>query len=402
MRVTLHYGRERLDCDARDGSVVAISPPQTPLEPVRDPAAAVRAAVESPHNFPPLRRALTPEDHVTIVVDEHLPHLVELLVPILEHVGQAHVAPSAITLLCQSSASQQDWLKDLPEQFQDVRCHVHAPGDRKQLSYLAAMKAGRRLYLSRSAVDADQVVVLSGRGYDPRLGYSGAEGSLFPALGDKATLAETNDRLSMTAPGATPWPLRQEATEAAWLLGAPFFVQVIPGEGDDIALVLGGPADSSAEGQRELDARWRRIVTKPARTVVATVSGDPAGQGFGELAAAAASAARVVQSDGRIVILSGATATLGPAGEMLRQAESPDQALALLHTHKPADMAAAFQWASAVRQARLYLLGGLPADTAEELFAIPLDHAGQLTRLLEEAGTYLFLNDAHKTMALPE
>src|SRR5262249_3984255 len=153
---------------------------------------------------------------------------------------------------------------------------IHAPGDRKQLSYLATTKGGRRLYLNRSAVDADQVVVLSGRGYDPRLGYSGAESSLFPALSDEATVAETNERLSRNPPVTTSWPLREEVKEAAWLLGAPFFLQVIPGEGDDVALVLAGPADSSAEGQRQLDARWLRKVARPARTVVATVSGDPA------------------------------------------------------------------------------------------------------------------------------
>jgi nickel-dependent lactate racemase len=264
------------------------------------------------------------------------------------------------------------------------------------------MKGGRRLYLNRSAVDADQIVVLSGRGYDPRLGYSGAEGSVFPALSDEATLAETNDHLSMAAPGANPWPLRREAVEVAWLLGAPFFVQIIPDEGDRIAGIVAGPADASAEGQRQLDARWRRPVPHTARTVVATVSGDPSRQGFAELAGAAACASRVVEPDGRIILLGGATATLGPAGEMLRQAESPEHGLTLLRKHKPPDMAAAFQWASAARHSRLYLLNGISADVAEELFAVPLDHAGQVHRLLEAEGTYLFLNDAHKMMAVPE
>src|SRR5262249_47753037 len=161
-------------------------------------------------------------------------------------------------------------------------------GDRKRLSYLATTKDGRRLYLNRAVVDADQVVVLSGRGYDPRLGYSGAEGSLFPALSDEATLEDTNDRLSTAPPGAAPWPLRQEAEEAAWLLGAPFFVQIIPGAGGTIAHVISGMADTSREGQRLLDVRWRQVVAGPAGTVVATVSGDPARQGFRDLAAALA------------------------------------------------------------------------------------------------------------------
>ena len=41
---------------------------------------------------------------------------------------------------------------------------------------------GRRLYLNRTLVDADFVVVLSGRDYDPLTGYAGAEAAIFPAL----------------------------------------------------------------------------------------------------------------------------------------------------------------------------------------------------------------------------
>ena len=85
---------------------------------------------------------------------------------------------------------------------------------------------------------------------------------------------------------------------------------------------------------------------------------------------------------------------------LLRQADDPARALTLLRQDKPADMAAAFQWAQAAEQARIYLLSGLPADTVEELFAVPLQHAGQVQRLLDEGGSVLVLNDAHKLLAI--
>jgi nickel-dependent lactate racemase len=401
MRVTLQYGREELACDVRDNDLVVV-PPRTPIAPVPDIAQSVRAALESPIDYPPLRRGLTPDDKVTIVVDEKLPHLIELLVPLLEHIGEAGVPAQAVTLLCPRSDSRQQWLEALPDAFQDVHCQMHAPGDRKQLRYLATTKRGRRLYLSSAAVDADQVVVLSGRGYDPRLGFSGAEGSLFPTLSDEETLAQTNDTLSLAAPNESAWPLRAEATEAAWLLGAPFFVQVIPGMGEEIAAVVGGPAASSVNGERELDARWRRVVPGNAATVLATVSGDRARLGFAELAAAAARASRVVQNGGRIILLAQGATNLGPAGEIIRQTETPEQALALLHKQKPADMAAAFLWSSAAQQARIYLLSDLAADVAEELFALQLENAQQVSRLLSEPGSVLILEDAHKMMVTTE
>src|SRR5262249_47507258 len=163
MRVTLRFGLQMLECEVRDTDLVD-APPRVPIVPVGDIGKSVRTALEAPGDYPSLRKALTPDDQVTVVVDQRLPHLVELLVPLLEHITQAGVSPSAVTLLCPRSESRQEWLEDLPESFQEVRCQVHAPDDRKQLRYLATTKGGRRLYLSSAAVDADQIVVLSGRG----------------------------------------------------------------------------------------------------------------------------------------------------------------------------------------------------------------------------------------------
>src|SRR5262249_8927796 len=149
--------------------------------------------------------------------------------------------------------------------------------------------------------------------------------ALYPALSDEATLQDYWKHLSMKAPGATPWPLRKEASEVAWLLGAPFLVQVIEGAGAEVAHVLGGPGATSAAGQRLLDARWRVEVEAAADVVVAGVGGDPAGHRFADLARALACAARVVKPGGRIALLSGGGPALGAGADLLRQAEDPER-----------------------------------------------------------------------------
>ena len=47
-----------------------------------------------------------------------------------------------------------------------MHVEVHDPSDRKRLAYLATTKQGHRIYLNRTAVDADQLVVLTRRDYD--------------------------------------------------------------------------------------------------------------------------------------------------------------------------------------------------------------------------------------------
>ncbi|MGH7227100.1 MAG: lactate racemase domain-containing protein, partial [Gemmataceae bacterium] len=237
MRIALDYGRERAEFEVAGERLVAELRPPAALA---DPAAAVRAALEGPHAFPALRRALTPDDHVAVVLDEQLPHLAELLVPLLEHIHSAGVAPECMTLLCPPSSSRQAWIEDLPDEFQDVQVEVCDPDDRRRMAYLAATHKGKRLYLNRTLVECDQIVVLCGRRYDPLLGYSGAEGSLYPALSDRETRREMSQRVNFGVPGATPWPARRAAMETAWLLGAPFFVQAIESVGDGVALVVAG------------------------------------------------------------------------------------------------------------------------------------------------------------------
>jgi nickel-dependent lactate racemase len=387
---TLHFGRQQIDVTLAEGSLVGVRRrPPTPA--LADPAAAVRDALQAPLGFPPLRRALTPDDHVTIVIDEHLPRLGKLLTPLLEHITSAGVAPEAISLLTAAPAADQSWLDDLPEAFEEVRIEAHDSRDRKKLAYLATTRRGRRVYINRSAVDADQIVVLCRPDADP-LQRRGGAGMLFPALSDEATREE------LAGVRTNAQALRHEAAEIAWLLGAPFLVQIIEGAGDDIAHVVAGPVDTSEEGMRLYEARWRRSCADLADTVVATLSGDARRHEFGDLALALAHAAEVVQPEGRIILLSEALPRLGPGAEVLRQTEDPGRALELLGQTQAPDRAAAIQWVGAARRAHVYLLSGLPEATAEELFVRPIEHAGQVQRLVGGAGSYVVLEDADRTL----
>jgi nickel-dependent lactate racemase len=399
MRLQLDWGRQSLDIDA-PGLKLVESYRAPPAPPVADLAGAVRRALEEPYRFPPLRRALTPDDHVAVAVDESLPRLPELLVPLLEHVRSAGVSAEAITLICLPPSTGQSWALELPDEFQDIHVEVHQPADRRQLSYLATTRQGRRIYLNRSAVDADQLILLTGRGYDPRLGVSGAETALFPNLSDEGTQQEFAAKLSLDTPSAKPWPIRSEAVEVCWLLGAPFLVQVIEGTDSEVLHVLGGTTESSGKGQRLHDARWRVVVAQQADVVLAGIGGDLSRHTFDDLARAFFCAARVVKPSGRIVLLTEANPSLGRAAEVLRRHDDPMDALKTLLQEKPPDLAAGFQWATAAEKAKLHLLCRLPSDIAEELFVVPLAQAQNVGKLLPEGTSCLFLPDAHKTLAV--
>ena len=58
--------------------------------------------------------------------------------------------------------------------------------------------------------------------------------------------------------------------------------------------------------------------------------------------------------------------------------------------------------ASVARQARIFWLSGLPGEVVEEMFATPVENLQQVQRLIGASGSCVFLNDAHKTLALVE
>jgi nickel-dependent lactate racemase len=364
-----------------------------------DPVSALRAALDAPWHFPPLRRALTPDDHLAVVIDDRLPMLAELAPALLNYLSEAGVNPEAITLVS-PPGSRQEWVNDLPDTLQDVRTEIHDPADRRHLSYLASTRKGRRIYLNRTLVDADQTIVLSGNRYDSQFGRRGGAAELFPQLSDRETIDAAANALSLHSEDEGDWPLRAEAEEVAWLLGVPFLVQVIDGSAHGIYGIVAGTVEAAAECDRLLDERWRVPFGRRAELVVATLSGDPKRQDFAALAHAALCAARVVEPEGRVVILSRAKPTLGDGAVMMRDIDNPILATRLVREIHTPDRAAVLQWLDAARRANLYLLADLPEEIIESMFATPLQQPRQAQRLIDAAGSVLLLEDADKALAV--
>ena len=365
--------------------------------PTAAPGQLVHDALEKPFHFEALRRALTPDDRVTVVIDPRLPHLAEMLAEVLRHLGSAGVSPAAVTVVSPSNAPET-WIDELPDEFADVTVETHDPANAKKLAYLATTKGGRRVYLNRSLVEADFIIALTGRRFDPARFYAGAEVALFPELSDEETRVANAGPFTPNA----PWQGREESQEVAWLLGTPFFVQAIEGEADTIQEVVAGLPESSTEGRHRQDARWRATVPERAEVVVAAVSGDRGRITFLDLARAAANAARVAQPGGRIALLTDAAPTLGEAAEWVRAMSEPKAPGARLAKEKPADWADCKLWCFATGKVGMFLASDYPDEVAEELFATPIRTAAEVQRLIDSAASVIVIPDAHKARVTVE
>jgi len=397
--IELPIGNSRWTVEVPPERLVTVSPSIAPSPPITQPRLAVRDAMEKPLRFDhPLRRALTPDDRVALVIDEQLPRLGELVAGVLEYLAQAGIGPASVTILTTPRAAPSTWIDELPDEFADVQTEVHHPGDRKQLCYLSATKQGRRVYMNRTLVDADQIISLSGRRYEPLLGYAGCEASIYPAFSDDETYRVVGQPGSIEAPKPQADGIRAEAAEIVWLLGSVIFIQVIEGEGDDIAQIAAGLLPTTEDGVRLLDERWRFRIAEPADVVLATLGGDPARQDLASLAQVALAASRVVKPGGKIVLLSEVEAELSDGFELLRRMDEPMPALKRLLEKKPPDLPNAFAWMTAAEKGHLYLASGLKPELVEELFATPIVSPIEVQRLIDQGGSCLLLRDAQKCL----
>lgn len=396
--ISLPVGRSVWPLTVRPEALLPLIRDASP-PPAAGPRELVRAALEAPFGFDsPMRRAVTPDDRVAVVLDERLPHVAELLTAVLEHLGSAGIDPSAVTVVVPPGSSENAWIDDLPDEFADLTVEVHDVEAPQKMAYLATTRAGRRVYLNRTLLDADFAVVLTGRGFDPTAGHGGGEVAVFPALSNGETLAGFVGQFRTDPPAGEPNRLRREAAEVVWLLGTPFFVQVIQGPGDTVAEVVAGLPDSLEEGVRVQDSRWRASVADRPDLVVAAVSGDAARADFLAVASAVANAARVVQPGGRVAVLTEATPPLQEGAELLQSVEDPSAAAKVLAKRKPDDWPAAALWALAAKQAHLFVAAGWPDEVIEGLYATPVRSAAEVQRLIDAAGRVLILPDAQKTI----
>jgi hypothetical protein len=345
----LAFGNQSLSVElADDQRVTHHRGPET----LPDLHAATLAALERPFGFPPLRQALTPDDRITLVLGDDLPGIEPLLAALHQTLQAVGIAPEAITPL---------------------RGSDYDPNDRAQLAYLATTQGGRRVYLARAVVEADQVIVVSARRFAAPGMPSGAETALFPALSDAATRAERIEA--------------QESQEVAWLLGLPFHVQLIDAAGGGFSEVLAGTADAAREGERRREVAWRARVPRRPDTVVVTTT--PQG-----VLSALDNATRVVQPNGRIVLLIDGRPVLPESFRAIRDASDPEEVRG--------DDPDVRLWLNAVSHARLSLLSDLEASEAEDLFATAVPGPEQVQRLVARSGDCLLLEDGHRSLAVVE
>jgi hypothetical protein len=372
MQLQIQYGLVTGSINIDSGKLIENRRTQLPRA-VKDLHGLVNDALASPIEFPPLSRALTPDDDIAIVVDDELLQADHLVRSIIAYLSGAGIKPGKITVVSQAGADRPDFEMAWPgSQFEK-----HDPADKDRMAYLATTKKGQRIYMNRAVADADQLIVVA----QSRFGLSPVRW-LYPLLSDHP-LQSPSDHSS-----------DEEAKEVCWLLGLPFFVQVIPGPGDSVAQIMAGPADSFAQIKSQLGDLWRMTLDRQSDITLAAISGSAESATSTDLARALHNAARITSPQGTIILMVQGRPPLDAGFELIRDSKSVPAAMKKSSSH-----IAANHWMNVVKNFRVYVKSDWPDELVEELFATPLQSMSQIQKLIDEGGDVAYLPDAHRSRA---
>jgi lactate racemase len=410
MRVSLAYGRGRLEAEVPDSSVV-IRPAELPG--LADERAAFDAAARAPIGTRPLRELAQPTDTVAVVIaDITRPSPSERLVPwIMEEL--AHVPREQFVIVNGTGSHRPNTRAELiqmlgREVVETVRVVNHDAFDDATLTHLGRTGYGGDVSVNNDYLRADLRIVT---GFvEPHFfaGFSGGPKGIVPGLAGIKTIMHLHNAQMIGDPRST-WallegnPVQGEIREAVALAPPHFMVNVAINTRRQITALWAGHYLAAHEvACRFVAAHATRAVEDAFDIVLTTNSGYPLDQNLYQAVKGMSAAARIVRPGGAILAVAECSDGLPDHGnfkDLLRMRATPGELLAMIEAP---DFALYDQWqaqsqALVQRKADVLLLSSLDPATVRAAMIEPVGSVeAALAALLERYGP------AARVAVLPE
>ena len=388
MRVSLAYGRADLVVELPDDRSIEILEKQ-PVEPIRDPDAALRRALDDPIGQRPLREIAQGRSNAVIVVSDRtrpVPNA-RILPPILDALRAGGLPAEAVTLQVATGLHRPNTDAELDEMLgtelaRSLRIVQHDARDANSHADLGQTEGGIPILIDRFFLDSD-LRILTGL-IEPHLmaGFSGGRKALCPGLAAVATIRVAHGPAMIEGaigPGLLEGnPLHEGLLEILRRVGADFLVNVALDRDRQIAGVFCGDVEAAhARGMEFVASESGVAIDQAADLVIASGGGDPLDATFYQAIKGISAASGIVRPGGIILLCASLSEGIGSASfeKLLRQCGSPQEFELQLEDDR---FFAIDQWmvqhlCQAHRRARIWLYtDGLPAEAVRELLVDPV------------------------------
>jgi nickel-dependent lactate racemase len=340
MKVNLAYGKTGLEIELSDDLNVTVVEPEF-VPGIPSPAAALREALQTPIESPPLRELVEANDTVGIVFcDITRPAPSHLMIPaILEELS--HVPSENITLFNAVGTHRPNTDEELRGMLGDAlvdnyRIVQNDTFDASTQINPGKTQRGNDIWLNREFVDCNKKILT---GFiEPHFfaGFSGGGKMVMPGMAGQKTVLGNHGATMIADPKAT-WgitegnPLWEEVREVARKVNPTFILHVALNKDKEITNVFAGDFDAAhASGCAFVKKTAMVPVPHPFDIVITTNSGYPLDLNLYQSVKGMSAAAQVVREGGSIIVAADCWDGIpdhGLYGELLQESDSPQALL---------------------------------------------------------------------------
>jgi nickel-dependent lactate racemase len=401
MKIHLEYGKTGLDVEVPDRVLAGVLKLQ-PQPPLRDPAAAIEAALAAPIGAPPLAELARgarrgngcppgrPHGSACVVISDitrPVPNKV-LLPPLLATLEGAGIARDRITILIATGTHRPNLGDELIALVgeviaRDYRIVNHVARDADSHRFVGTAPHGTPVYVDRTFLDADLRVSLALIEPHFMAGYSGGRKSLCPGVCSMETVRVWHGPRFIGHPNAESGrldgnPVHEDALAAARMAGLDFIVDVTLDEQRRITGVFAGDVEAAwLAGVRSVASSVEAPLPAPVDVVLTTCAGYPLDLTFYQAVKGMVGALPVVREGGTVLIAARCAEGIGSAEFTRILRENDDLEAFVARTYEDGffipDQWEAHELAKACRKAEiLCYTEGIDPATLTECFVTPV------------------------------
>ena len=274
MHISLPYGRSSIAVEVPDSVRVEFANPREWVE-KRSERELVIAAMSHPIGERRLRELASGARSAVIVTCDKtrgVPSQITLPL-ILEELSAAGLPPEYVRLLVATGLHKGETEADVRErigsELHGMEVMVHDSDERDQLSFLGNLSSGTPLYLNRSVLEADLVILEST--VEPHFfaGFTGGSKVILPGVAGSETIIHNhswqNIDDSRSRNGVADNPIRRDSNEALSFLKKTFALNLVQGYDKRIVFASSGnPVHSFNKAAEEVSAHSEmKIISQP-------------------------------------------------------------------------------------------------------------------------------------------
>ena len=388
MWVGLEYGRTGLEVELPDRNVVKCLE-YKPVEPLAEPAEAVRCSLAQPTGTPPLAELARGRTDACVVICDitrPVPNQV-LLEPILATLEKSGIPREKITILVATGLHRPNLGDELvemvgPEIADSYRIENHHGQEQSEHTYLGQSPRGVPIWIDTRYVEADLKITTGLIEPHFMAGFSGGRKLICPGLVALETvkvwhsprfLEHANARAGVLKDN----PVHEENTWIAERAGCDFIVNtVIDDRRRILSVVSGQMQEAFEEGVRFVRGLVTDTVPRPVDMVVISSAGYPLDTTFYQTVKGMVAALDIVKPGGTIILAAGMTDGIG-SPEFQSLFDDNASPTAFMDRILNTEYFVTDQWqleelAKVLRKAKVKVVSdGLDAETLGRLFVEP-------------------------------